>query len=227
MNLPHHGPNVTHRETADSSFRMEIFRKLIHLSSISIPVFYFFTPRVTALIVAASLTVAAVLIDIGRHRSGPVKSVFDALFGSVLRHHETRSDTRRLNGGTYVLIAATLSILIFPKLIAITGFLILILSDLAAALIGKKFGSRRFLGKTLEGSTAFFIVALVVIAATPKVEYAAGEYLVGCVAALAGTIVEALPTRVDDNLSIPLSVGFVLWGGYLLLLPHLDIFTFG
>ncbi|HLF15338.1 MAG TPA: SEC59/DGK1/VTE5 family protein [Bacteroidota bacterium] len=208
-------------------FRREVIRKCIHLSSIAIPIFYFFTPRTTALVVSAALMVIALALDFGRHYYPPLFRVYHAIFGSLLRTHESDALVKRLNGGTYVLIAATLSIFIFPKLIAITSFLILIVSDLAAALVGRKFGRRKFLGKSIEGSAAFFVTAVLVIAATPKVGYEAGEYAVGAVAALAGTLVEASAGNIDDNLSVPLAVGLTLLAGYAFFLPSLDIYKFG
>ena len=208
-------------------FRRELWRKAIHLSSISIPVFYFFTPRETALAVSAVLMVVAVALDVGRYSYAPLRRLFHAAFGPLLRSHERDRHAKRLNGASYVLIASTLSIFLFPKLIAITGFLILIVSDLAAALVGKKFGRRKFLAKSLEGSAAFFATALAVVATTPKIGYEAGEYALGAAAALAATLVEAGAAGIDDNLSIPLTVGAVLWAGYALLLPWLDIYRFG
>jgi dolichol kinase len=208
-------------------FRREIWRKAIHLSSIVIPIFYFFTPKATALAVSAGLTVLAIALDLGRHYYAPVRRLFHIIFGPLLRTHERDRHAKRLNGGTYVLIAATVSIFLFPKLIAITGFLILIVSDLSAALIGKKFGKRKFLGKSVEGSAAFFVTAMIVIAATPKIGYGPGEYLLGAAAALAATIVEAGASWIDDNLSIPLTVGFTLWAGYALIFPWLDVYRFG
>ena len=134
---------------------------------------------------------------------------------------------KRLNGATYVLIAATISVLVFPKVIAVTSFTILIISDLTAALVGKRFGKHRFFGKSLEGSAAFLLSALVVVAIVPKVEYRAGEYILQAAAAVVGTIVEALPISVDDNLSIPLSIGLTMWGAYALFYPVMDLYRFG
>ena len=208
-------------------FRNELWRKAIHLSSMSIPVFYFFTPRDTALAVSAALMVVALALDVGRHYYPPLRRLFHVVVGPLLRRHERDRHAKRLNGGTYVLIAATGSIFLFPKLIAITGFLILIVSDLAAALVGRKFGRRKFLGKSLEGSMAFFATALVVVMATPKIGYATGEYLLGAAAAAAATVVEAGASWIDDNLSIPLTVGFILWAGYIFLFPWLDVYKFG
>jgi dolichol kinase len=204
-----------------------VVRKCIHLSSSVIPVFYFFTPKGTALAVSAALMALALAVDVGRHYHPPLAKLFHALFGPLLRRHEDDSRAKRLTGATWVLIASTVSILVFPKLIAITAFLVLIVSDLAAALVGRKFGSRRFLGKSAEGSAAFFVTALVVIAATPKIAYLPGEYALGAAAAAAATLVEASSIGVDDNFSVPLAVGLALWAGYLLFFPGLDLYRFG
>ncbi len=70
----------------------------------------------------------------------------------------------------------------------------------------------------------FFVSACIVVFFTPKVANFQEEYLIGLAAALVGAIVENISFRlIDDNLSIPLSVGFTMWGLYLLLLPHLEL----
>jgi dolichol kinase len=209
----------------DQTFRSEVIRKGIHLLSVVIPILYFLTPRYTALMISALLTILALALDLTRNYYPPFATRFNVVFGRLLRRHESDPEAKRLNGGTYVLIAATLSILIFPKLIAITAFIVLIVSDLSAALVGSKFGRTPFLGKSLEGSLAFFLSGLVVMAATPKIEYLAGEYAIGVAALLAGTIVEALPVEVDDNLSVPLTVGLTMWGGYALFYPLMDLYN--
>jgi len=220
-------PETQQERTAEESFRSEILRKGIHLLSVVIPILYFLTPRDTALLISAGLTVMALGLDLGRYYYPPFASWFNGVFGRLLRRHEADPSAKRLNGGTYLLIAATLSILILPKLVAITSFIVLIVSDLSAALVGRKFGRRRFRGKSLEGSLAFFLTGVGVIAAMPKIEYLPGEYLIGVVAVAVGTVVEALAGAVDDNLSVPLSVGLTMWGGYAFLYPLMNLYIFG
>ncbi len=130
---------------------------------------------------------------------------------------------KRLNGASYVLIAASLCVFLFPKVIAISAIAILVISDTTSALIGRRFGRHRFLAKSLEGSCAFFVSAVLVIFLTPKIDNLFMEYIIGIIAAAIGTVVEALPIKIDDNLSIPLAVGFSLWGLYVWLLPALDL----
>ena len=80
------------------------------------------------------------------------------------------------------------------------------------------------MAKSLEGTLAFFISASIVVLFTPKINHQLTEYFIGIIAAAIGAIVENISFGfADDNLSIPLSTGFVMWGLYLLLLPHLQL----
>lgn len=211
----------------ESDYRIEVIRKVIHLVSLSIPLTYYFIPKSTALILVIPLMVAFLTVDIARYYHKPVEEWFYKFFGFLLRKRESDKKKKTLNGATYVLISATICIMFFPKIIMIIGFSILIISDITAALVGRRFGKHKFIAKSLEGSLAFFVSAIVVIALTPKIEYLPSEYLIGIAAALVGTIAEALPADIDDNLSIPISVGAVLWLLYTILLPTLNVYKFG
>ena len=93
-----------------------------------------------------------------------------------------------------------------------------------AALIGRKFGKHKFLAKSFEGTLAFFISSCIVVIFTPKVGYFQEEIIIGFIAAFIGAITENISFGfVDDNLSIPLIVGFSMWILYLILLPNVDL----
>jgi dolichol kinase len=152
--------------------------------------------------------------------------LYRKFFGFLLRRHELNARRRRLNGATYVLLSATLCVWLFPKIIVITAFAILIISDTSAALIGRKFGRHPFFGKSLEGTTAFFVSGLLVVALAPKIAYLPAEYFIGVLAAALGAFVEVLSgDLIDDNLSIPISISLAMWGLYLLLLPALNVYA--
>ena len=140
---------------------------------------------------------------------------FRSFFGPILRPHEN-NERPRINGATFVLISATFCVLIFPKVIAITSFTVLIISDTASALYGRKFGRRPFLRKSVEGSAAFFVTAmLVVLVVTALTDLSATFLAVGALAALVATVVEGVSHgegSIDDNLTIPASFGAILWG---------------
>ena len=101
-------------------------------------------------------------------------------------------------------MAALLLVLFFPKIIAVTAFTMVAVSDTMAAIIGKIFGKHRFGQKSLEGSAAFFLSALLIIAVVPGL-----NIVVGVAMAITATLTEAFivrigDLRIDDNLAIPL-----------------------
>lgn len=215
---------MTQIDNGTIQYKDELFRKLIHLTSLSIPIVYYFITAKTAAIILGILTAAALIIDLSRYLHPETGKIFYKFFGFLLREHELDHKKKNLNGATYVLISALISVLIFPKVIFISAFSILIISDSLAALIGRKFGKHKFLSKSLEGTLTFFISACIVILFTPKIGGFTEEYLIGFIAAFVGAIVENISFRlIDDNLSIPLSVGFTMWGLYLALLPNLEL----
>jgi dolichol kinase len=210
-------------QAATINFRNELARKAIHLFSLSIPLIYFFISRTLALALLIPLTAAFVGIDLARFYIPIISRWFTRWFGWLLRKHEQDINVKRLNGASHVLISAALCVLLFPKIITINAFTILIISDSTSALFGRRFGRHRFLGKSLEGSMAFFVSAVIVILAAPKVQYIPMEYIIGIIAAAVGAVVEAASVHIDDNLSIPLSVGIVMWGLYVWLLPAVNV----
>ena len=215
---------MTQIDNGTIRYRDELYRKLIHLTSLSIPIVYYFISTETAALILAILAGVALIIDLARYLHPDIGKIFYKIFGFLLRKHELDHQKKNLNGATYVLISALISVLIFPKVIFISAFTILIVSDSLAALIGRKFGRRKFLSKSLEGTLTFFISACIVILFTPKVGGFMEEYVIGFISAFVGAIVENISFRlIDDNLSIPLAVGFTMWGLYLLMLPNLEL----
>jgi dolichol kinase len=136
----------------------------------------------------------------------------------MIRKHELNEDFK-LNGASWVLLSAVFCILVFPKIITVTGFTILIISDISAALFGRKFGKHKIFGKSYEGTLAFIVTA---IGAVLFIGYGVSApwtfFVMGIIAAVVAGIAELISKQihVDDNLSIPISIGIVMWvGDYL------------
>ncbi len=180
----------------------ELVRKAIHLSSGTIPVLYWYGFEkefmLKAVIILASGFLAAEYL---RFHVPAVKQLFVKVFGSALRDHEYQ----KLTGATYVFTGSLICIFLFPKEIAVPSLLILSFSDTSAALIGIPFGKHPFLAKSREGSTAFFLVTLLILMLFDPESIAVN---VGVALVLA--IVEALPLKVDDNFLIPIVAGLLL-----------------
>ena len=112
-------------------------------------------------------------------------------------------------------IAVLLTILTVPKLAALVAIYTLGVADPLAAVVGIRYGRRRIaLNRSLEGSLAFSAATVVIVALVlgrgsdgGTLSIAAASVTIG----LAGAACELVPLRVDDNLTIPLFVGFATW----------------
>ncbi len=184
---------------------VEIKRKIVHLSTLIVPIGYGLTSEESVLFFLLPFFLCYLWVDLLRHFHSGTASLFQKyFFGKVLREKEKGT----LMGSTYFLFSSLLTILIFPKPIAIASLLILILSDTAAALVGKWVGGISVFGKTLEGSMAFLVSSLIIVWNYPQLNRFSGSF-----AALGATLVELLPIRVDDNLTIPLVAGAIMFFG--------------
>lgn len=196
-------------------YKYEVVRKLIHLSSLSIPLTYYFIDNFTAVLILSLLFLAAIAIEIGRFRSESFGSLFDKIVGKLLREHESGNGQRKLSGATYVLASALLCVLLFPKIIAIAALAMFLVGDTAASLIGIKFGKHPFLKKSLEGTLAFIASAFLIFLVVPKVTGTLPEYGIGLAAAAAGAFIENISGGVmDDNLMVSMTIGAALWIGF-------------
>ena len=179
----------------------ELLRKSIHLSGLTLPVIYLFLDKPKMLVLMGILTGFALVVELVKWGSPHFGEFFFRIFKPLLRRHERKG---AMTGATYYLISAFLCILLFAKTLAIVCIFFMVLGDMAAALVGKKWGKTKLLGKkSLEGSTACFIVctAIALVKFNP---------IIAIVGALVATIVELIPFPIDDNLTVPLISGAVM-----------------
>ncbi len=212
------------QNTATIEYKHELVRKAIHLCSLSIPIVYYFLSKQQALALLVPVTAAFLIVDTARYYSPAVSRWFYQWFGWLLRKHELDEDRKRLSGATNVLLSACFCVLVFPKIVTVNAFSVLIISDTTSALIGRRYGKRPFFRKSLEGSLAFFLSASLVILVAPKIDGLVAEYAIGVLASAVGAVVEAASVTIDDNISIPISIGAIMWILYAWLLPSVNLF---
>jgi dolichol kinase len=97
-----------------------------------------------------------------------------------------------------------LAIAVLPRPYAAAGILVLALADPMANWFGRRYGRRAFGSGTVLGSSLFLGVAVGVL-------WPIGGFFPALAAAVATTLLEAVPWKVDDNLLIPVSAGGLLW----------------
>jgi dolichol kinase len=215
---------MTQTDSGRIDYKSELLRKSIHLTSLAIPVVYYFIPLELGLKILVPITLFSLAVDTLKLFSKRFRKLFIKIFGFMLREHELDESKHTFTGASFVLLSAVITAVIFPKVIMITAFSILIISDTAAALIGRRYGKHKFLAKSLEGSLAFFVSAVIVVLLTPKVTGSFEEYLIGIAGALVATFGENLSYGwADDNFVIPLSAGFTMWALYHLLMPGVSL----
>jgi dolichol kinase len=111
--------------------------------------------------------------------------------------------------------AILLTIISFPKVIALSAIYTLAIADPLSAIIGIKYGKRRIVPhKSLEGSAAFFVATFFCILIPFLASYSSFDMeilILSLVAAFIVSAFEMLPLRLDDNLTIPLFSAATLW----------------
>lgn len=190
------------------TYKEELVRKLVHLSSTAVPLTYCYASREFMLAALSILTTIALGAELLRARHSGCRAFIDRWLGKIIRGRETSTMT----GATYVMLGCLLSVVLFPRKVAIAALLFLSISDALASLIGIKFGRARLFGKSLAGSTAFLVSAVAIVHFVQP-----APPWIGIAGALTATVVEALPLKLagrmlDDNLTIPLSAGTVMCG---------------
>ena len=135
---------------------------------------------------------------------------------SIISHYFLRAEEQLEESSAipYVM-AILLTILSFPKFIAIAAIYTLAFADPLSAIVGIKFGKHQFVkGKSIEGSTAFFITTFVVVIGVFFFTF--GDMnglfiLLAFLVALFTSLFEMIPIRLDDNLTIPLFTASLFW----------------
>lgn len=184
-------------------------RKIFHVSGLIFPLIYLFISKIQLLLALFLIIAITIVFDTSRHYNPKIKLLVDRFFSNVMREAE-QSGTFKLSGLSYMLAGLFLSALLFPKDLAIASWLVLIIADPVATLVGMKIGSQKFYGKTLEGSCAFLVAAIFISIMTYFFIGFSTSFLVIILSCLSTTALEffAKKINVDDNLLIPLGYGF-------------------
>ncbi|MBO8130448.1 MAG: hypothetical protein H0Z29_02900 [Candidatus Marinimicrobia bacterium] len=181
----------------------EIARKVIHFTASLIPIiYYFFVERRTALVILGILTVIFLFAEVLRMLIPNLYDLYLKIFGWMLRSHEAKYN---LTGATYVFIGSFLTIFFFPKDVATTVLLFLTIGDSTACILGMKYGRIKIFNKTLEGSLAFTISSLIATIWITSI-----PFHIKIVGVLVAALVELLPKKFDDNISIPIISGLII-----------------
>lgn len=183
----------------------ELKRKAFHCFSIIFPLLYHFWSKSSITTLLFFLNLLVLSIDISRNYIPQIQGVVDKIFSSIMKPHE-KSGLKRLSGSSYMFLGFLITAILFPKEKAITSWLILIVSDSLASIIGKQYGRKLSWGKSLEGSLVFVLSGLAVVICSAKFLAWDVSYYKLALAVIITAIAEffSIQLKIDDNLLIPL-----------------------
>ena len=183
----------------------EVLRKSFHLifGIFFLSIIYFLGTEISFWIISTIFIIG--LITSLLHRNGIKIPLFENIIFSIQRKHEEHLPGK----AALMFFLAAIIVLYFFKdyqMIVLAALAVQIFADTAAALIGKRFGkhiilSKKHYKKTLEGTLACFVVAIIVLFVFFPIEIA-------IVSAVIATIIEFAP--INDNLTIPVVLAFAL-----------------
>lgn len=168
--------------------------------------FVYLAPQAFLLPSLIALAAVAVALELARQRVTRLNHLLVRCLAPLLKGDEDR----RITGSTYMLMGALAALLLFDRTAAAVALLLLALGDPVAALVGRRAPGPRLWGKSLVGTVAFMAAGMLGVGT--GVVLGGLPYHWGFVAGAAvAALVELLPLPLDDNLSIPLAAGAVMW----------------
>ena len=183
----------------------ELFRKAIHLFTSIFPILYTSSlgNKSSVLFLLVLLTIFSISLEILRNRNKLLKLAFNRSFSFMLREEEKNG---QVTGATWLLISFIITISIFSKDIAFPAMIFLTVGDSSAAVIGKLLPVGQIGSKHISGSIAGLIASLIVVSYLNQNI----SILVLFLGATVAMFIELIPSRVNDNLTIPIISGFAM-----------------
>jgi dolichol kinase len=197
---------------------LHLLRKAWHMIMGLVIIFVYMTgiARSTGVMILGSVLGLTLFMEMARLRSSSFNEKILKFWGPFMRNHEIS----RMSTVPHYVSAAIIAVGIFPKPVAILSLLYLACGDPIASLFGILYGHKgpRFAnGKTVVGTAAGVTTCILLTYFYLKtMSVSEDETLaISIIGGLAGGMTELLPFDIDDNFTIPVISGFVVWLTFL------------
>lgn len=197
---------------------LHLARKLWHMITglVIVTLYMMGMPKDMALTILGGLFIWSVSMEIVRLRNPALNEKCIKFFGAVIRSHEVN----KVSGMPYYIASSIIAIAVFPKPVAILSLCYLAFGDPLASLVGILYSKRSvkiFNGKSLHGTAAGYIVCALVTWIFLRASGMGGLDLIRLtvLGGFAGALAEMLPLELDDNFTIPVVSGFIMWLGFI------------
>ena len=202
---------------------LHLARKAWHMTMGFVIVFVFLSTGMssaTAVMIMGSVLGVSLLVETARLRIPAFNEKVLKLWGPFMRS----SEINHYSGVPHYVAATVLAFGIFPRPVAVLSILYLACGDPIASLFGVLYGKysvRLGRGKsligTIAGTLACAVVTLLFAKAYPLTGSDFSILVLTVVGGLAGGLAELVPLEMDDNFTIPVISGFVLWLAFIVL----------
>ncbi len=196
---------------------LHIARKVWHMGAgLALTLIYMSGfPKESFISILTGILGFTVVVEIARLRNPVVNAICLKVFAPLIRINEVHKTT----GVPYFVASTLISIVIFPQPVATLALLFLTFGDPVASFFGILFKKRSIViypGKSFQGTASAFIVCALV---TRIYLHSLGIHNVDLIrltllGGFAGAFAELVPLEIDDNFSIPLVSGFIMWIGF-------------
>ena len=182
-------------------------RKIYHLlGGLFIIAAYIFLGRTRGLPALAALTAVATATDISRF-------IFPKFNDFIFRHCRAfirDSEKRTITGTPWYLMGMLGAFFLYSLPVAVCAVIFLACGDVSATIVGERWGKTKISGvKSLQGTIAFFAASLIAGSIAGVYWQGLPLYVVAA-GALTASVVEILPVKFNDNLTIPIISGAVM-----------------
>ncbi len=183
------------------SFKNEFKRKIVHFASAIIGLSIIYLDREVILPLLIVSAIIFPLLDYMRINNKFVSNFYNSYFHSITRSFESK----KLTGASFVFWGALITYILFEPKVAGIALIVMSLADANAAIIGVGYGNTKLLNKSLEGSFAFYVTTFTILYIF-KI-----PLIISLFISVIATFTELIEIpKINDNISIPLSVAFFL-----------------
>jgi acyl phosphate:glycerol-3-phosphate acyltransferase len=192
-------------QITDENFTGHKWRVIMRPLSILFVVFYVIYTQFTALVIIGCVAIIFILLDIIRFLHKQTNVVLHEKAKALFRKNEFQ----RFSSMTVFLVAFFITILVFPRAIAITASVFLIFGDTFGKVFGLAFGKHKILNKTVEGTLAYYgcmmisgYVLYTLLDISPWILILGG---------LSAPLIELFSMGINDNITVPIISGAIMY----------------
>ena len=196
-------------QITDENYTEHKWRVLTRPFSILFVVFYVVFSQAIALLIIGIVSIAFITLDLIRFLHKQTNVLLHERVKKLFRKNEYQA----FSSMTIFLTAFFITILVFPKEIAIAASTFLIFGDTFGKIFGLAFGKHKILNKTVEGTLAYF-GCILICSYILYTLFDISPYIL-IFGGISAPLIELFSMGMNDNITVPLFSGALMYVVFL------------